>query len=80
MDVPLSRYEEASRRYDSLGSWLCRDESTLKDLNPDVYVQGSFRLGTPIRPVNENEHYDIDLVCELDTAKAAVSQQKLKAM
>ena len=27
--------------------------------------QGSFRLGTVIRPVNENEDYDVDAVCEL---------------
>lgn len=69
LDVPVSRYQEAAKRYESVGSWLCRDESTLKDLSPDVYVQGSFRLGTPIRPVNENEHYDIDLVCELAASK-----------
>nr|WP_315540279.1 hypothetical protein [uncultured Comamonas sp.] len=31
LDVPASRYQEASKRYDSVGSWLCRDESTLKD-------------------------------------------------
>jgi Adenylyl/Guanylyl and SMODS C-terminal sensor domain/Second Messenger Oligonucleotide or Dinucleotide Synthetase domain len=80
LDVPLSRYEEAARRYDSLGRWLCRDDSTLKDLSPDVYVQGSFRLGTPIRPVNDDEHYDIDLVCELAASKTATTQQQLKEM
>jgi len=80
LDVPVSRYQEATKRYESVGSWLCRDESTLKDLNPDVYVQGSFRLGTPIRPVNESEHYDIDLVCELATCKTGMSQQQLKAI
>lgn len=80
LDVPASRYQEASNRYDSVGRWLCRDESTLKDLAPDVYVQGSFRLGTPIRPVNDTEHYDIDLVCELSASKTGLSQQQLKAM
>lgn len=80
LDVPISRYQEASKRYDSVGSWLCRDASTLKDFNPDVYVQGSFRLGTPIRPVSDDEHYDIDLVCELSLSKGAYSQQNLKAM
>lgn len=80
LDVPVSRYEEAARRYDSVGRWLCRDESTLKDFEPDVYVQGSFRLGTPIRPINDDEHYDIDLVCELSVSKAGTTQQQLKQM
>jgi hypothetical protein len=80
LDVPVSRYEEARRRYDSVGRWLCRDESTLKDLSPDVYVQGSFRLGTPIRPVNDDEHYDIDLVCELSASKSDQTQEELKQL
>ena len=80
LDVPVSRYEEAASRYDSVGRWLCRDASTLKDMNPDVYVQGSFRLGTPIRPVNDNEHYDIDLVCELSVGKTDLTQRQLKEL
>ncbi len=78
LDVPASRYEEAESRYHSVGDWLNRDESSLKEHSPDVYVQGSFRLGTPIRPVNHTEHYDIDLVCELSLGKHQVSQKELK--
>lgn len=78
LDVPPSRYEDATRRYKSVGEWLSREASTLKDLSPEVYVQGSFRLGTPIRPINEEEHYDLDLVCQLDTSKSKVTQQELK--
>lgn len=78
LDVAPGRYEEAKRRYESVGAWLNRDESTLKEFDPVVYVQGSFRLGTPIRPVNADEHYDIDLVCELTIGKNAVSQKELK--
>ena len=80
LEVPPSRYDEAKRRYQSVGAWLGRDDSSLKDHAPVVYVQGSFRLGTPIRPVTDDEHYDIDLVCELTIGKHQVSQQQLKAM
>lgn len=80
LDVAPSRYEEARNRYLSVGDWLDREESALKGYSPDVYVQGSFRLGTPIRPVNTDEHYDIDLVCELNIDKAQVTQQRLKEM
>lgn len=78
LDVPPGRYEQAEDRYLSVANWLGRDASTLKDFSPDVYVQGSFRLGTPIRPVNGEEHYDIDLVCELGLSKDALTQKELK--
>ncbi|MBW8365407.1 MAG: nucleotidyltransferase [Rhizobium sp.] len=78
LDVSPRRYEEAKNRYISVGDWLGRDESSLKDHSPEVYVQGSFRLGTPIRPLNDEEHYDIDLVCELGLKKGALTQQELK--
>ncbi|MCZ3030519.1 hypothetical protein NYY88_19625, partial [Acinetobacter baumannii] len=48
--VPPSRYEDAERSYNSLGKWLHRDASTVRGYDPQVYVQGSFRLGTTIRP------------------------------
>lgn len=80
LDVPASRYEEAERRYKSVGEWLGRDASKLRDLDPEVYVQGSFRLGTPVRPVNEDEHYDIDLVCELKAGGKNVTQRALKML
>lgn len=80
LDVPPSRYEEAKRRYKSVGEWLGRDESTLRDFDPDVYVQGSFRLGIPVRPVNEDEHYDVDLVCEMKAAGKHLPQRQLKEM
>lgn len=80
LDVPPSRYEEAESRYKSLGEWLSREGSALQAYSPEVYVQGSFRLGTPIRPVNDDEHYDIDLVCELQASKSDITQQQLKAL
>lgn len=80
LDVPTSRYEEAESRYHSVGDWLGREESSLREHSPNVYVQGSFRLGTPIRPVNDEEHYDIDLVCELSLGKHEICQKDLKEM
>ncbi len=78
LQVPDSRYEEAEKRYKSVGDWLNRDASTLKQYNPKVYIQGSFRLGTTIKPYSEEEDYDVDLVCELDFDKASITQQELK--
>ncbi len=48
--VPYSRYEAAERSYKSLGEWLDREASSVRQYEPQVYVQGSFRLGTKRTP------------------------------
>ncbi|WP_261403516.1 hypothetical protein [Chenggangzhangella methanolivorans] len=42
LEIPKSRYEQATSRYISLGEWLHRDASAIKKFDPQVYVQGSF--------------------------------------
>lgn len=79
LQVPPERREAAERSYQSLAAWLNRSGSALAYANPQVYVQGSFRLGTAIRPSTTDGQYDIDLVCELDLSKASTTQAKLKA-
>ena len=63
LEIPQSRYEQARDRYRSLGEWLHRDASTVKQYDPKIYAQGSFRLGTAIRPPSEAEDYDVDSIC-----------------
>jgi len=45
-----------------------------------VYPQGSIALGTVIKPISEEEEYDMDLVSEAHTTKQAISQQGLKEL
>jgi hypothetical protein len=81
LEVPDHRYEQAEKSYSSLGEWLHRPESTVRRYDPQVYCQGSFRLGTVIRPHTEAEEYDVDSVVELRLlTKCAKTQQELKAM
>ena len=79
LQIPPSRYGAAERSYKSLGDWLHREASTLRQAKPRVYIQGSFRLGTAIKPVSDAEDYDVDLVCELSASKARLSQERLKS-
>jgi len=79
LEVPKERYEAAERSYKSVGEWLQRDVSSLKHLSPHTSVQGSFRLGTVIRPLNEAEDYDVDAVCKLSADRAKCTQAQLKA-
>ena len=77
LEIPVSRYESADRSYRSVSRWLDRPESRFADVNLDVYTQGSFRLGTAIRPLNGEEHYDLDIVCEFRISKAHTTQKQL---
>ena len=65
LELPDSAYDKARKRYEDLGDWFDREESAVKDNNPHVFPQGSFRLGTAIRPLDETEEYDLDLACKL---------------
>ncbi|WP_206240461.1 nucleotidyltransferase [Novosphingobium terrae] len=79
LEVPDSRYESTDRSYRSLARWLEREGSLFHHVETDVYVQGSFRLGTAIRPVGGAEHYDLDVVCEFSISKAHKTQSQLHA-
>lgn len=65
LELPEGAYEKAKDRYEDLGAWLDREASTLADFDPHVLVQGSFALGTAIRPLLKTEEYDLDLTCKL---------------
>ena len=79
--VPDSQYEDAERSYRSLGNWFHREASVLRSFDPEVYSQGSFRLGTAIKPITNEEEYDIDSVCELrELRKEVMTQFDLKQL
>ena len=77
LDIPDSYYEKAVKRYKSLGEWLDRDDCTFEE-DSDVYPQGSFRMGTVVRPLSESDEYDLDLIAEFDAPKSRWTQRELK--
>ncbi|MCT4372025.1 nucleotidyltransferase [Yangia mangrovi] len=81
LEIPLARYEQAETSYKSLGDWLHREASSVRDHDPDIFIQGSFRLGTVIRPMSDDEEYDVDCACSLTSlSKSDLSQYDLKDM
>ncbi len=82
LELPESAYEKAKKRYDDIGEWLGRGESLCKNNNPHIFPQGSFRLGTAIRPLDEKEEYDLDLACKLREGinKDSHTQEELKKL
>ena len=77
LDIPTHAYEDAAFRYADIGEWLAQEDSELAKFDPDIYPQGSFRLGTVVKPLGRDE-YDIDLVCHLKIKKENTTQQELK--
>ena len=81
LEIPQHRYEQAETSYKSLGNWLNRPESSIRQYDPQVHVQGSFGLGTVTPPLTESDEYDIDAVCEFrQLTKVEKTQAELKRL
>jgi hypothetical protein len=73
LDLPPSLHDVAEQQYDQVGQFLANQPG-----GPgwDVYPQGSFRLGTVVRPLAGE--FDLDMVCRLEVGKDDVSKKDLK--
>ena len=71
LDIPASKRQQAEDCYKAVGKWLDKEGSLLHPYKPRIHPQGSFRLGTVVRPIKAGKeaNYDIDLVCQLAIAK-----------
>lgn len=79
IELPDGAYEKAEKRYQDIGDWLHRPDSSCVEYDPHVFSQGSFRLGTAIKPDSDDE-YDLDMGCNLrdGLSKSLITQQQLK--
>lgn len=78
LDITESQYNAAVSSYGAVGEWLAKPESSLAPYKPIIRPQGSFMLGTMIKPVCEEDDLDIDLVCELTGKNPQWAQYHLK--
>lgn len=74
LDISLDLQQVAIERYEEVGTWLAEHGG----YRCRIYPQGSFRLGTVVRPNTGTGEYDIDLVCCLLIAKENITQAELK--
>ena len=72
LDITDEKYENAVVSYNAVGTYL----SNHINAQVDIFPQGSFRLGTVIKPLSDEDDYDIDLVCRLN--KQFLYPQNLK--
>lgn len=78
LDITETQYNAAVSSYGAVGEWLAKPESSLAPFKPVIRPQGSFLLGTMIKPVCEDDDLDIDLVCELTGKNPQWTQYHLK--
>jgi len=82
LDLPDHAQKKVKERYEDLSAWFSREASTLRDYDLHIFPQGSFLLGTTIRPLHEHERYDLDFACKVreGVKKTSHTQQELKQM
>jgi hypothetical protein len=82
LGIPDSAYDKAEARYKDLGSFFDEPSAKCSPFSPHIYPQGSFRLGTVVRPLNGQCEYDLDLGCRLrkGITKYSHTQHQLKML
>lgn len=78
LDVTKTEYDQITTSYKAVGTYLAEDPSPLKVYSPQIRPQGSFLLGTAVRPISEDADLDIDLVCELTRKPSNWTQYSTK--
>ena len=79
-NLDITDTEDAAIResYKAVGEYLAKEGSSLDKYDVEIFPQGSFNLGTIIRPIKEGDDLDIDLVCELKSKEPNWTQYDVK--
>jgi len=78
LDISPSSYEDARKKYHAVAEYLAEPDTTVAQYDPNLYSQGSLRLGTVVKPLGSNE-FDLDLVCEMNISSTS-DQQVVKEL
>src|SRR6266498_794820 len=78
LDLSEAQYMAVIDRYTAVATHLAKEDSKLKIFKPDIRPQGSFLLGTMIKPIIADDTLDVDLVCRLNGKKDDWAQHHLK--
>ena len=77
LDIPQGLYEKAIGHYNAVATFVQE-----QGIESDIYPQGSYSLGTVVRPYKESEDaaYDLDAVCEIKINKSDTTAEEIKKM
>lgn len=71
-----SRRERMESAYNSVNRWLDEDEGFFKEHSSEVFIQGSVKIGTAIKPFNGDE-FDLDTVLQVEISSSSITPEKL---
>ncbi len=63
IEISETQAEKAKESYEAVGNYL---NNNIKQYDVRIFPQGSFMLGTVIKPISDKDEYDIDLVVTID--------------
>jgi hypothetical protein len=75
LHLSQTRHDLAANRYKTIGQLLRAPGSPFAGQDPEVYPQGSMRLGTTVRPLDGP--FDLDFVCQLSLPYFSVDPMAL---
>ena len=61
INISEDMFDYAEAEYKKIAKWI---EANSKNYDIMIYPQGSFALGTAVKPYDREDEYDVDLVCE----------------
>ena len=61
INISEEMFDYAGAEYKKIAKWI---EENSKDYDIMIYPQGSFALGTAVKPYDREDEYEVDLVCE----------------
>jgi hypothetical protein len=64
LQLDSTRHERAKTAYNAVGSWIDSDPDFFSNLEFEIYPQGSYRIGTTVKPYGKEE-YDLDFVVHI---------------
>lgn len=73
IEISETEYKKAVDSYNAIGQFIA---DSIPQYDVKVIPQGSFKLGTVIKPINDKEEYDIDLVAIIDNKFKTASELK----
>ena len=75
LDISQAMHDNATEKYQSIAN-LLKD----KGLDASIYPQGSFSIGTVIRPYKEGKDrdYDLDFICQIKGNKNEFNPEEIK--
>lgn len=69
LSLSKTAMETLANSYNYIGEWLTSSNDISHLGKVSIKPQGSIGLGTAIKPISDNDEYDVDLVCIIDNPK-----------